>query len=194
MPAGNVKTTSEWSTVLSPKVRLRLAVWWQGKYRSSIFKQNFWNDKETYFCSVPSLISSPPPPPPPQGNMHIQDGMTLQENLYDVCGMYYISTDSCTFISFPQHHLPHINLCGIISFSVMLGVCPVLPQSWQSPWGARGPQRRAQGAQIVSGILYIYMFANIWPIFALIIYKGHMKTLSSRCVLVLMALFIWLCN
>ena len=175
MPAGNVKTTSEWSTVLLPKVRLRLAVWWQGKYRSSIFKQNFWNDKETYFSiSVVNFLS----PPPPQGNMYIQDGMTLQETLYDVCGMYYISTDSCTFISFPQHHLPHINLC-------YLGVCPVLPQSWQSPWGARGPQRRAQGAQIVSGILYI---------FALIIYKGHMKTLSSRCVLVLMALFIWLCN
>ena len=63
MPAGNVKTTSEWSTVLLPKVRLRLAVWWQGKYRSSIFKKNFWNDKETYF-SISDINFLPPPPPP----------------------------------------------------------------------------------------------------------------------------------
>ena len=66
MPAGNVKTTSEWSTVLLHKVRLRLAVWWQGKYRSSIFKQNFWNDKETYF-SISVVNFLPPPPPPPLG-------------------------------------------------------------------------------------------------------------------------------
>ena len=65
--------------------------------------------------------------------MHTQDGMTLQETLYDVCVMYYISTDWCTFMAFPQHHSPDINLCGIISFSVMLSVCPVLPQSWTNP-------------------------------------------------------------
>ena len=63
--------------------------------------------------------------------MHIQDGTTLQEMYY--IGMYYISTDWCTFMAFP-HHLPDINLCGIISCSVMLSVCPVLPQSRAIPW------------------------------------------------------------
>ena len=47
-----------------------------------------------------------------------------------VWGMYYISTDWCTFLPFPQHHSPVVNLCEIISFGVMLSVCPVLPQSW----------------------------------------------------------------
>ena len=193
MPAGNVKTTSEWSTVLLPKVRLRLAVWWQGKYIyiSSIFKQNFWNYKETYFSISVVNFLPPPPPPPPLGKYAYPGWYAAGHFVRCMWHVLYIDWFMYIYI-IPQHHLPHINLCGIISFNVMLGVCPVLLQSWQSPWGARGPQSRAQGAQIVSGILD--MFANIWLIFALIIYKGHMKTLSSRCVLVLMALFIWLCN
>ena len=41
--------------------------------------------------------------------------------------------------------------------------------------------KRAQGAQILFGIWYI--LATTGLIFALIIYKGHMKAFSSRCVL-----------
>ena len=113
---GNVPSTSECSTILLPKVWLILVVWWQGKNRSSILKLIFGMIKKHTFPSFPPLISFHPL------GKYIQDG-TMQETSYDVCGMYYISTDLCTFMAFPQHHLPHINLGGIISFSVMLGVC-----------------------------------------------------------------------
>ena len=139
---GNVPSTSECSTILLPKVWLILVVWWQGKNRSSIFKLIFGMIKKHTFPSFSPLISFHPL------GKYIQDGTTLQETSYDVWCMYYISTDLCTFMAFPQHHLPHINLGGIISFSVMLGVCLVITQSWANPLevpevlsvGSRGPK------------------------------------------------------
>ena len=89
VPTGNVPTTSEcqWSIILLPaKVGLILEVWWQGKKKkSSIFKQNLWNDEETYISMVNLL--------PPSREIHISRMVwpcSKLDTMHVVCTLYWL--------------------------------------------------------------------------------------------------------
>ena len=119
-------TTSQWSTILLPaKVWVILEVWWQEKRELAFSRKICGIIKKPTFPSLFSFLHL--------GTYAYPGGYNPAGNFIRCMCMYYISTDWCAFIPFPQHHSPDVDLCEIISFSVMLGACSVLPQSWAIP-------------------------------------------------------------
>ena len=160
---------SQWSAILLPiKVWLLLDVWWQRK-REVAFSRKICRMMKKH--TFPSLISLHV-----WGNMHIQDGTILQDTL---CMRHVLYID----------WLVYIFTISTTSLASRKSVWDYLFQ-----WNA---QFMSCVASIMDNPLEVPEVLREGPtglIFALIIYKGCMKTLSSRCVLVLIVLFIWLRN
>ena len=142
-------TTSQWSTIPLPaKVWVILEVWWQGKRELAFSRKICGIIKKPTFPSLISFLHL--------GTYAYPGGYNPAGNFIRCMCMYYISTDWCAFIPFPQHHSPDVDLCGIISFSVMLGACSVLPQSWAIPLRCQRFSENGQwGPNLVWDALYV---------------------------------------
>ena len=152
MLTGNVPTTSEWSTILLPaKVWLILEVWWQGKKRSSIFKQNLSNYEETYI-SIGNLL-------PPSREICIP-------RMVQPCRKLYMMYVSCTIYRLIGVHLWHFHnitrQCMSCVTSIMVNPLEVPEVLREGPRGPKSCLGSYICLQTVGRFLHLWYMKAIW--------------------------------